>query len=74
MEIPQGNTLEKAQVTSPEAILELQIPSSEVPLDQPPLRGRPVAAAVIDNINNKLPIAHLFRFERSNDSIPPRPP
>jgi hypothetical protein len=28
MEIPQENTLEKAQVTSPEAILELQIPSS----------------------------------------------
>jgi hypothetical protein len=35
---------------------------------------RPVAAAVIDNINNNLPNAHLFRFERSNDSIPPRPP
>jgi len=46
----------------------------EVPLDQPPLRGRQLAAAVIDNINNNLPIAHLFRFERSNDSIPPRPP
>jgi hypothetical protein len=33
-----------------------------------------VAAAVIANINNNLPVAHLFRFERSNDSIPPRPP
>jgi hypothetical protein len=30
-----------------------------------------VAAAVIDDINNNLPIAHLFRFERSNESIPP---
>jgi len=28
-----------------------------------------VAAAVIANINNNLPIAHLFRFERSNDSF-----
>jgi hypothetical protein len=28
----------------------------------------------IDNINNNLPIALLFRFEGSNDSIPPRPP
>ena len=46
----------------------------EVPLDQPPLRGRQLAAAVIANINNNLPIAHLFCFERSNDSIPPRPP
>jgi hypothetical protein len=33
-----------------------------------------MAAAVIANINNNLPIAHLFRFERSNDSIPSRPP
>src|SRR6516164_10874696 len=34
----------------------------------------PEGPGVIDNINNNLPIAHLFRFERSNDSIPPRPP
>jgi hypothetical protein len=27
-----------------------------------------------DANSHNLPIAHLFRFERSNDSIPPRPP
>jgi hypothetical protein len=38
-----------------------------------PWRAR-VGIDIIANLNNNLPIAHLFRFEKSNDSIPPRPP
>jgi hypothetical protein len=38
------------------------------------IKNSPVRGAMIGNSNDNLPIAHLFRFERSNDSIPPRPP
>ena len=33
------------------------------------IKNSPVRGAMIGNSNDNLPIAHLFRFERSNDSF-----